>query len=141
MPGTASQAIKVLGTKLEMYDDAGVAVSAIADLVGFDISKSRETIDVTHMDSPDGYREFQVSLKNGGSVPLELHWVPGNASHAQFEADFESGFLRKYKITLPAEAGSETEEFNARVTNVSKPYKLDDVFRMNVTLMVSGSFT
>ena len=58
MSGTASQAVKVLGTKLEMYDDAGVVVTAIADLVGFDISKSRETIDVTHMDSPDGYREF-----------------------------------------------------------------------------------
>lgn len=141
MSGTASQAKKVIGTKLEVFDNTGANPLAVVDVVGFDTNRTRETVDTTHMDSPNGYREFQVSLKNGGTCTIECHYVAGDPVHAQFSDDFESGFLRKYRITLTAEAGSEQENFNAYVTGVSKPYKLDDVYRINVTLNISGPFS
>ena len=40
----------------------------------------RDVPDVTHMKSPDGYKEFLAGLKEGGDVTIEGNWVPDDAT-------------------------------------------------------------
>lgn len=138
MPGTASQAIRVQGTKLRIYDDSGLNPVAITEIVEFSEQKSREMLDATHMDSPDDYREKLPSLKNAGQISFSVHLVPGDTTHTQLEADFEAATKRKFGILLPAQAGGTERTFNAYVQSVSKPYKFDDIFRCDFVLDVTG---
>lgn len=135
---TPTQAVRAMGTKLYIYDDAGTNPVQVTEVVGIDEQKTREVLDATHMDSPDDYREKIPSLKNAGQIQVDLHYVPGDTTHDQLDADFESGFLRKFHIKLPTAAGGYTRTFKALVTSCGKPYKMDDIMRFSVTLDVSG---
>lgn len=137
--GVASQAVRAMGTLLYIFDDAGANPVKVTEIVGMDENKTREILDVTHMDSPDDYREKLPSLKNAGQISVEAHYVPGDATLEQLDADLESGFKRKFKIVLSAAAGGEVRTFFAFVTSVSRPYKMDDLHRFNVTLDVTGA--
>ncbi len=136
-----SQAVRVMGTLLKIYDDNDANPVTVTEVVEIDEQKTREILDATHMDSPDDYREKLPSMKNAGQIPVGLHYVPSDSTHAQLEADFESGRKRKFMIKLPATAGSLERTFKAYVTSCGRPYKFDDIFRFNVTLEVTGKVT
>ena len=59
---------------------------------------SREAVDVTHLTSADGYKEFIAGLKEAGEWKLSLLWTPSatDAMVAAFEA--ETG---NYRLTAP----------------------------------------
>lgn len=61
-------------------------------------SRSRETIDVTHLNSPDKYKEFIAGLAEGGDASLGVNFVPAatDAFSTAFEA--EAG---QFEITFP----------------------------------------
>lgn len=43
--------------------------------------KSADEIDFTHLASTGGYREFRQGFKDGGSINVEFHFDPTDASH------------------------------------------------------------
>tara|TARA_Y100000310_G_scaffold325782_1_gene389816 strand:+ start:1469 stop:1882 length:414 start_codon:yes stop_codon:yes gene_type:complete len=61
-------------------------------------SRSREAIDVTHLESPDRYREFIASIMEGGEASLTLNFVP-SATDTLVDA-FEAG-TGNYEIIFP----------------------------------------
>lgn len=138
---TEAQAVRVMGTLLKIYDNSNANPVQVTEVVEIDEQKTREILDATHLDSPDDYREKLPSLKNAGQIQVGLHWVPGDTTQAQLEADFESGFKRQFQIKLPAAVGGYERTFKAYVTSCSRPYKMDDIFRFNVTLEVTGKVT
>lgn len=117
------------------YDSGGSpAYVAIGELVAVTPpNQSRETIDVTHHASPDGYREFIGSLRDGGESTLTFNYTEAGATLLQtlFAADVET-----FRITL---AGGSTWVFDAVVTAVeTDEVVVDDKMGMSATLKVSG---
>lgn len=95
--------------------------------------KSRDTIEATHMASPDGFREYIGGLRDGGESTLTFNYTEAGATLLEtlFAADAET-----FKITL---AGSSTVIFTAIVTEVAlDDVVVDDKMGMSMTLKVTG---
>ncbi|HEX8030274.1 MAG TPA: phage tail tube protein [Vicinamibacterales bacterium] len=64
-------------------------------------NETADEIDVTHLRSQGGYREFIQSFKDGGELPLNLNFIPGDTSQQAMDADFASGTTKNRRITYP----------------------------------------
>jgi predicted secreted protein len=98
---------------------------------------SRDAIDATHEESPDGWREFIGGLKDGGEVSLELNYVPGSATTILLNAEIEAAPGNK-QIVFP---GGEIFSFRALCTNFEPEAPLDDKMVASATYKVSGKPT
>lgn len=93
---------------------------------------SRDAVDATHEESPNGYREFIAGMKDGGEVSIELNYTLANAT-ALLTA-LEAG-LGAFKVTMP---GGETWSFSAVPTNVQPEAPIDDKIALSATFKISG---
>lgn len=130
----ATQATKGFGTIVE-YLVTGTTYATIGELVGVTPpQKSRETIDATHMQSPDGYREFISSLRDGGEAALVFHYTEDG--YAILEEHFDDDDPHQYRITLPSGA---TIVYRALVTDQPiDEIAIDDVIGMSANQKVTG---
>lgn len=93
---------------------------------------TRDTIDATHLESPDGYKEFIAGLKESGEATITVHYDP-STSDTLVEA-FEAG-AGAFQITFPNKV---TLTFDGIVTG----YELNDVVaddKMTATFTVKCS--
>lgn len=116
-----------LSTGPSTYTDLAEVVSITPPSI------SVETIDVTHMASDDGFREFIASLKDGGECVVNMNYVEASATLLQ---TLVLAGLETFKITL---AGASTIIF----TGVPTAFTFDDVviddkMAMSLTIKVSG---
>lgn len=58
-----------------------------------------EEIDVTTLDSPDGYKEFIAGLKDSGSVPVE-GFIKDESNVSALKALFEAQVLESWIVTF-----------------------------------------
>jgi predicted secreted protein len=101
---------------------------------------SRDSLDATHMDSPNQWREFISGLKDGGEVTVEANYVPNDASQNATTgalALFNSGLTRNWKLVLPV-TPSVTWTLPAFITNFEPDIPLDDKMMLSITLKVAG---
>lgn len=85
---TREVARKTHGTRLKRGDEY------VARLLNIDPPElSRDDMDVTDHDSPDGFREFIPGLKQSGEVPIEGHLIPTD--------DTQTGLLAAVDIDEP----------------------------------------
>lgn len=61
-------ALKSMGTKLYLMDTPEVRIADLTSIGEFGIES--EEIQVTTLDSPDGFKEFIAGLKDGGEVAI-----------------------------------------------------------------------
>ena len=101
-------------------------------------NKTRDTIDVTDLDSTGGYREFIGSFRDGGEVTLSMNFTLD--TYDDINADFESDTLRTYQIVLP-DTGNTTFEFEGLVSSLGLAIPMDDKITADVTIKVSGQIT
>lgn len=101
-------------------------------------SKSRETIDVTNLDSQGGYREFIAGFRDGGTVDLVCNFT--RAAYEIMNTDFESDEIQDYEIVLPDDENT-TMEFSGLVTELPMDITPDDAVTFNVSIKVSGEPT
>lgn len=103
--------------------------------------RTRDTIDVTAHDSPDGWREFVGSLKDGGEVSLEINYDPSNDTH-DLDDDFDDKTPRSYRVViLPGDPDEHTWDFKAILTQLSEEFPHDDKMSRTMTVKVSGKPT
>lgn len=135
-----SNAIAGVGTSFKRSDMASSPVfTAIAEINSIDgPSMTRDTIDVTSLDSTGGYREFIGGFRDGGEISLEMNFTL--AGYDDLKADYESDSARDYQIVLP-DTGATTFGFSAIVTGIGIAIPTDDKITANVTLKVSGQVT
>jgi len=123
-----------VGTKFRRWDGANwVDLSQINSIDG--PNKSRDTIDVTSLDSTGGYREFIAGFRDGGTVSLPMNFT--RATYEQMNDDFESDDLQNYEILLPDTEGT-SFEFEAFVVELGLGIPTDDKITADVSLKVSG---
>lgn len=134
-----SSAISGVGTKFRRWDaDASVpafdAIAEVNSITGPDAT--RETIDVTSLDSTGGYREFIASIRDGGTVTLSMNFT--SATYAIMKADFDSNVMKSYQIAF-RDTAKTAVEFDGLVTGVPfSTITVDDKVTVDVTIKVSG---
>jgi predicted secreted protein len=132
---TSSQAFSGVGTVFLRYSDlnAWEKLSEINSISG--PTMTRDTIDVTSLDSTGGYREFITGFRDGGTVSLTMNFT--RDTYDLMMTDFESNTPRFYQIVLP-DADSTSFEFCGLVTECPLDIPTDDKVTANVTIKVSG---
>lgn len=81
-------------------------------------ARSAQSVDVTHLNSPNDYMEYKPGMLDAGEVTIEGRWIPTNAT-LNTDADgllnlFEARTTRTFKIDWPD--GSDTQ-FEAFITS------------------------
>jgi len=132
-----SNAISGVGTKFRRWDGTNwVDIAEINSITG--PNKTRDTIDVTSLDSTGGYREFIGGFRDGGTVTLPMNFT--RDTYDTMNTDFEDDTLQNYEIFLPDVEGT-SFEFEALVTELGLGIPADDKVTADVTLKVSGKVT
>ena len=92
----ASNAISGVGTKIYRRAGEWEPMAEVNSISG--PGMSRETIDVTSLDSNAGYREFISGIRDAGTVSLSMNFT--HDTYTQAKADFESDVANEYKIVV-----------------------------------------
>ncbi len=85
-----TEAESAQGTFIETGDGASPEnFSELAEVsnIGGPNEKADE-IDATHLRSPEGYKEFIPSFKDGGEIPLTLNYIAGSTTQSALRAEF-----------------------------------------------------
>jgi len=132
-----SNAIAGVGTKFRRWGgNANPNWVDIAEITSIDgPTKSRDTIEVTNLDSTGGYREFIGGFRDGGTVTLPMNFT--RETYEIMNDDFEDDDLQNYEILLP-DTEATSFEFTALVTELGLAVPADDKISADVTLKVSG---
>lgn len=96
---------------------------------------SKDTINVTSLDTAEGYNEFTSGFINGGEISLALSFTREN--YELFKQDFESADSQYYGILLPDDEETFID-FIGLVTEVPIGITSDDKIDVNVKIQVSG---
>lgn len=130
-------ATKGIGTKFNIVkDNVKKAVAELTEIGGMELSA--DTIEVTTLDSKDGYREFMQGLKDAGEVSLTGFFNPTEEKGQKELYDlFESGELSKFEIQFPESLGAKWE-FAGVVTSITTSAPLEDNIPFEAAIKVSG---
>ena len=131
----STDAIPSEGTKF-YYSSDGTTYTAFAEITSISGPDStRDMIDVTDLDSTDGYRLFLGSFRQGGTVALDLRVTKTNLTVVS--QMFESNTPYYYKIVCP-----DDEElilnFQGLLNRRSFEAAVGDVLKVPATITVSG---
>ncbi|MFN4176423.1 phage tail tube protein [Phenylobacterium sp.] len=92
-----------------------------------------DAVDVTHMESADGIREFIPGLTDPGEVSLTLNWIPGDTTDDFILAWSDK---RACKIRFP---NGVTWTFDGFKTSFQPDTPMDDKMTAELTVKASGS--
>ena len=132
-------AFRGLGTVLKVGTESEVAVAGLTEIGGLELSA--DTIDVTTLDSQDGYREFIAGFKDAGEVSLS-GFFNGETGKGQKELYdlFESGEVSDFTIEFPP-ATKAKWVFKGVVTSFSTSTSVEDPISFEAAIKVSGKPT
>jgi predicted secreted protein len=133
----ASNAIAGVGTLFRRWSgSAWVNIAEVNSITG--PSMSRETIDVTSLDSTGGYREFIASFRDAGTIVLNMNFTRTN--YETMKDDFDSEDLQQYEILLP-DSENTSFEFTGLVTELPLTIAMGNKVSMDTTIKISGEPT
>ena len=133
----ASNAVAGVGTLFRRWSgSAWVNIAEVNSISG--PSMSRDTIDVTSLDSTGGYREFIGGFRDAGTLQLTMNF--SRTTYDLMKTDFESDTSQNYEIVLP-DTENTTLEFVGLVTELPLEITADDKITSSVTLKITGQVT
>jgi len=129
-----SNAVAGVGTRFRRW--TGSAWADLAEVTGITgPNKSRDTIDVTSLDTTGGYREFIGGFRDGGTVTLPMNFT--RDTYDLMNTDFESDVLKNYEIVL-SDSENTSFEFEGFITELGLAVPVDDKISADVTIKISG---
>jgi len=135
----STSAISGVGTKLYRSTTVDGTYTAVAEIPNIDgPNKSRDTHDVTDLDSTGGYKEFKPAFRDGGEITIDMFFT--QAGYMLMNDDFEQDDVRYYKIVMP-NTDQTIFRFAAYVTNLGFSIPADGIVTAPVTLKISGQIT
>lgn len=96
----------------------------------------KDTVEVTHLRSPNRAKEFISSLRDFGEVTLELNYIPTNASHQALTDAYLSDDVQSAKVEFPDT--TTIGPFSCHVTAFSPNAAKDAQLTASVTLKLTG---
>ena len=133
----ASSAISGVGTLFRRWSGAAwVNIAEINSITG--PGMTRDTIDVTSLDSTGGYREFITGFRNPGTLSMSMNFT--RSTFDTMKDDFESDTAQNYEIVLP-DAEKTSLEFEGLVTEIPLTIPPDDKVTVDVVIQISGQVT
>lgn len=124
------------GTKLKIGTGAAAkAVAHISNVGG--PNQSKESIDVTALDSTGGYREFIDGFKDGGEVSLQGFFDYGDDGQQAMYAAFDGSGTEDFVIEFPASIGAKWT-FSGVVTAFETTSEVGNAVGFSATIKVSG---
>ena len=132
----ASLAVSGLGVEFRRWDHTSGVWEKLAEVSKVDgPSMKRDTIDVTSLDSVNGYREFIASLRDAGEIKLDM--IFRRDTYDLIKADFESDVMGHYEIIIP-DLENTTFDFSGLVIDCPVTMPMDDKIAFTVTIKISG---
>lgn len=134
-----SQATIGLGAAFSRRTSEAGVVPAVWTEVGEAVSiqppqPTRETVDVTHLKSPNGTREFKGTLRTGGEASVTFNFT--TAAYETASEMFLADAVEAFRVEFP---NGDTEEWSAIVTGKpSEPIEVDGVRRFSLPMQVTG---
>lgn len=131
-----SNAVAGIGTKFKRWNTTTGVWDDIAEVNSITgPTMTRETIDVTSLDSTGGYREFIGSFRDGGTISLNMNF--SHTTYQTMKEDFESAEIQSYLIQLP-DTNVTTFDFDGFVTECPINVPTDDKISSDVVIKISG---
>lgn len=96
---------------------------------------SKDTVDVTNMQSSDRFREHISGLRDAGEASIEINFDPDSTEVANLITDYEADSARTYQILF--ESGADWT-FEGIVTGMTPAIPVDDKMTATVSLKVTG---
>ena len=109
------------------------ALAEVTALTGPNMTK--DSIDATHMASPERYREFVGGLKDPGEVTVTMNFVPGGTDEDAIRALFDADVPGNVRITWP---GGEAWIMSAFCASHEFDAPLDDKMSATANFKLTG---
>ena len=133
----ASTAISGVGTLFRRWSGAAwVNIAEVTNITG--PGMTRETIDVTSLDSTGGYREYIAGFRDGGTINLSMNFT--RDTYDTMKDDFEDDDAQQYEILLP-DTESTSFEFEGLVTELPLTIPTGDKVSVDVVIKITGQVT
>ncbi|MDB1924060.1 phage tail tube protein [Clostridium tertium] len=125
-----------LGTKIKLDENA---IANLTEISGLEVSA--DTVDVTTLDSEDGYREFVGGLKDGGEVGISGFFNPETGKgQVEFLEALDTGAVKNFIIEFPTSIGKKWI-FKGIVTAFTTGVSLEDPLSFEGSIKVTGKPT
>jgi predicted secreted protein len=129
-----SEAISGLGTSVMRFNGSDYEeIGEVVEVGG--PSSSRTVIDVTHLKTVGGFREFIAGLRDSGELALTMNFT--REAFLICHADFLDDARQQYKVVFPDEDATEMA-FSGLIVGLPLTVPPDDKIVMNVTIKISG---
>jgi len=132
------------GSKFEIVSDSSpdlyVALEEVRSITPPTLTL--DTIDVTHMESPNRYRERISGLIDPGEASVEINYVPGATTDDRLREllNLPSSATRTRAMRISFPNGA-TMSFLAEVSSYEPTVPVDDAMTATVNFLVSGQPT
>jgi predicted secreted protein len=123
-------------TFFEMFNSGAYArIAEVKDISGPDITKQTE--EVTNMDSDDGYAEhISVGIRDGGTVSFQVNLIEVNTSHALMRAALEQDVPRQFQIIYPS--GTRALRFTGHVASFTANHPVKSPMTRDISIKITG---
>lgn len=124
-----------VGTRIQINTNTIVELTEINGM-----SLTADTIDVTNLSSPGGFREFILGMKDSGEVSISGWFNPQdtNGQIAIYNA-YLTSVISSFSILFSSSIASWT--FNGVITNFETSVSMEDAVTFSATIKVSGQPT
>jgi hypothetical protein len=116
-------------------DEIFTTVAEVTSISGPGLSL--DTIETTHFESPDAFREFVPSLKDPGSVSLDMNFLPSNLNQVGFLNDYLNRTRRNFQIVW-SDADATTWQFGGYIVSFEPSAAIDDKLSASAEIKVTG---
>ena len=102
--------------------------------------RQQSLIEVTHMESPNYYREYLPSLLDAGEVTFDVNWT-NIAAQVALITDLEARTKRNFKLVFIASTGTVTYSFSGYITNIEHNFQMEEAISASMTIKITSSVT
>lgn len=111
-------------------------IAEVRDISGF--GYTLDELEATHMESPNGYKEYVAGLKDGDTMTVACNMIRSNAIDTKVVWD--AGLRRNFELNFPSTLPD--YDFSAvptgwHVTGVAP----NDVLQIELTMRIAGAIT